>query len=113
MRSVVTILGMWKVEFESLAVRAEIEKMIESGLISKSDEQIIEAWARQIAAHGPESVQGNRKWNDHALTGEWNGYRSSSFSNRGRIIYRIVNKKILIKVARVTPDHDYRKRGKK
>ncbi len=73
---------------------------------------VIHAWIRQVTYHGPESIHGDTKWADHALSGEWDGYRSSAFSNRGRIIYQVVEKKILIQIARITPDHDYRKEKK-
>jgi mRNA-degrading endonuclease YafQ of YafQ-DinJ toxin-antitoxin module len=63
--------------------------------------------------HGPESIHGDFKWADHPLYGEWAGYRASAFSNRDRIIYRIVEKKILIKIAPITNVHDHKKKDKK
>ena len=38
---------------------------------------------------------------------------SFAFSNHGRIIYRIVNKKVLIKIARITDEHVNKKGSKK
>lgn len=103
---------MWSVEFESPKVQAEIQALMRARKLSKDDQIIINAWIQQIAHHGPESIRGDFKWADHALTGEWEGYRSSAFSNKGRIVYRVVEKKVLIQIARITEDHDYRKGGR-
>jgi len=104
---------MWRVEFENESVQDEIEALIRSRKLTRADQAIIHAWIRQITYYGPESVRGDLKWADHALEGEWNGYRSSAFSHRGRIIYRVFEKKILIQIARLTHEHDYRKGKKK
>ena len=104
---------MWLVEFESPAVEKEVAALIKSKKLTIEDQAIIHAWIQQISLHGPESIRGDFKWADHPLTGEWKGYRSSAFSNRGRIIYRIVDKKIVIKIARITEEHDYKKGRKK
>jgi mRNA-degrading endonuclease YafQ of YafQ-DinJ toxin-antitoxin module len=100
---------MWSIEFESQAVQKEVEELIKSKKLTADDQAIIHAWTRQISHQGPESIQGDFKWADHPLEGEWEGYRSSSFSNKGRIIYRILEKKIIIKIARITDEHDYKK----
>ena len=103
---------MWTVQFENMKIQAEVEKLIKSGRISKADEEVLAAWVRQMSSHGPESVRVDKKWADHELEGDWLGYRSSSFSVRGRIIYRIEEKVVKIKIARITDVHDYRKGGK-
>lgn len=103
---------MWSVEFESEKVQEEVEALIRDRKLTRADQMIIHAWIRQVAYHGPESVRGDKKWADHELEAEWEGYRSSAFSNRGRIIYRIVEKKVLIQIARITTEHDYRKKNK-
>lgn len=104
---------MWLVEFESSAVEKEVISLIKAKKLSAEDQVIIHSWIQQVSAHGPESIRGDFKWADHDLVGEWVGYRSSAFSNRGRIIYRIVDKKVVIKIARITDDHDYKKGRKK
>jgi len=104
---------MWSVEYESSAVEKAVTALIKSKKLTTADQAIIHAWIQQISAHGPESIRGNFKWADHSLQGEWAGYRSSAFSNRGRIIYRIVDKKVVIKIARITDKHDYKKGRKK
>ncbi len=82
--------------------------MIKSGTLSEVEQQVIHSWIRQVTFHGPESL-GAKIWADHPLQDEWKGYRSSAFSNRGRIIYRVVDKVIKVKIARITTDHNYRK----
>ncbi len=100
---------MWVVEFENLEVQKEVESLIKRKKLTTEDQFIIHAWIQQISHHGPGSIKGDYKWADHALENEWKGYRSSSFSNRGRIIYRILDKKVLIQIARITDDHNYTK----
>lgn len=107
------LICMWAVEFESGKIEKEVEALIRSRKLTTEDQAVIHAWIRQVSYHGPESVRGDFKWADHALRGEWEGYRSSSFSNSGRIIYRVVEKKIVILISRITHDHDYRKGKKK
>jgi len=102
----------WSVEFENQKVEQEVEALIRGRKLTLSDQAIIQAWIRQVMYHGPESIRGDSKWADHALGEEWKGYRSSAFSNRGRIIYRIIENKILIQIARITHEHDYRKENK-
>lgn len=100
---------MWTVEFESMKVQKEVEKLKASGEISESEQKLIAAWIRQVQHHGPESVQGRGFWDDHALDHEWSGYRASCFGPRGRIIYRIEGEVVKVKIARVTNKHNYRK----
>ncbi len=103
---------MWTVEFASEDVEKEVVSLIRARKISRADQIVIHAWIRQVTYHGPESIRDDSKWADHALVDEWEGYRSSAFSNRGRIIYRIVENKILIQIARITDEHNYRTKTK-
>lgn len=57
---------------------------------------------------GPEYIKNCGYWNDHILKGERSGERSSSYSKSGRIIYKLVKNKVVIKVLKITPDHDYK-----
>lgn len=100
---------MWRVEFEDVKVEVEVKGMIKKRLLSPSDQALIHAWIQQVSLHGPESISEDQKWADHALENDWEGYRSSSFSNRGRIIYRVQEKLILIQIARITVKHNYKK----
>jgi mRNA-degrading endonuclease YafQ of YafQ-DinJ toxin-antitoxin module len=99
----------WIVEMETMRSERELETLIESGALSEQDQFIISAWTRQVMFHGPESLRIDPKWADHEPYDNWRGYRSSSFSVSGRIIYRIEGKTIKVKIARVTNDHNYKK----
>ena len=87
----------------------DLEALIKSGALSEADQFVIATWTRQVMFHGPESLRIDPKWADHELYDDWRGYRSSSFSIAGRIIYRIENKTVKVKVARITDDHNYKK----
>lgn len=97
---------------ESKGAERELETLVRSGILSEADQFIIASWTRQVIFHGPESLRNDLKWADHALMDEWEGYRSSSFSVSGRIIYCIEGKTVRVKVARITHEHDYRREKK-
>jgi len=103
---------MWQVEMETKAAERELELLVKSGALSEADQFVIATWTRQVMFHGPESLGRDPTWNDHELHGTWDGYRSSAFSNAGRIIYRIDGKTVKVKVARITHEHDYKKERK-
>ena len=97
---------MWKVKIEDDA--AEI---FESKDLTNEDRILIQKWAQTIVKHGPEGLQKNPSlWADHPLYGEWRGYRSSSFSYKGRIIYFVENNIVTVVVVRITTEHDYKRR---
>ena len=98
---------MWEVKLTEKA-EEELRINIRSRKISGEDLKIIKAWITQIEGYGPKYVQDEGKWDDHTLYGIWEGFRSSCFSRSGRIIYRIIEKKIIVEVVRITPDHNYR-----
>lgn len=98
---------MWSVEFETDATAKETQHMLDQDDLTKADQVIIATWIRQITFYGPESIRSDSKWADHELLENWSGYRSSSFSNKGRIIYRIDGTKIKILIARITTKHNY------
>ena len=90
-------------------VAAKLKKDFKSGKISIEDISVIKRWTTKVEEEGPNSLWETAYWNDHPLDGEWKGYRSSSFSTRGRIVYRVIEDRIEVRVIRLTPDHDYKK----
>ncbi len=98
---------MWKVNLTEKA-KEEFRINLLAGKINWEDLEIIKIWISQIETYGPKYVQNEGKWDDHALYGIWESFRSSCFSRSGRIIYRIIEKKIIVEVVRITPDHNYR-----
>jgi mRNA-degrading endonuclease YafQ of YafQ-DinJ toxin-antitoxin module len=57
---------------------------------------------------GPPGLRLIRDFNDEALSGKLQGYRSSRLGLQWRVVYRTVPGEQLFQVASVTP-HDYRR----
>lgn len=119
----------WTVK-EDKQVGEDLKKAFRSSEISLEDIEIIRIWVQQVEGFGPGSLSKtwnlkeatqpldktvlNREgsdvnfWNDHELSGQWTGHRSSSFSRMGRIIYKIENEQIkIVKVVKITGKHSY------
>lgn len=98
----------WRVEIDSEAeqkMRADFTK----GLITQDDILVIKKWYSDMAELGPDRLIEMRKYDDHHLDGNWSGYRAACFSPAGRIIYKVIEKKVMVFVVRVTPDHNYKR----
>jgi mRNA-degrading endonuclease YafQ of YafQ-DinJ toxin-antitoxin module len=106
----------WKVQLDPVAEK-ELKQSLKDKRISPDDLAVIKAWVTTVEENGPEfiSTRAAAHWNDHPLFGNRSGQRSSSFSDAGRIIYRVNERENIIGVLRVTEDHDYTmsKGGKK
>ena len=98
----------WEVEITDEAM-AELESQFKTGLLNKEDAAVIKAWRAEMQTDGPDRLRENRLWDDHDLDAEWRGYRSSCFSARGRLIYRVIRERIVVEVVKVTATHNYRK----
>src|SRR4051794_20855940 len=95
----------WKIK-----VTDNASEIILSKELSNDDRQVIRDWAKTVQKYGPEKLlERPDKWADYALDGKWLGYRASSFSFKGRIIYKIDNHIITVTVVKITPKHDYRR----
>jgi mRNA-degrading endonuclease YafQ of YafQ-DinJ toxin-antitoxin module len=97
----------WKVDYES-HIKVELKKQLANGTLTKDDLQALTKWVDEIESYGLDHVQTDY-WNDHPLEAEWTGFRSASFSLRGRVIYRVENRRLIVMVVRVTATHNYRK----
>ncbi len=91
---------MWKViEHQTKATR----------IIDKSPKQVRSKytfWKQLVEQDGPYAVRKIKGFRDHALNGDWKGYRSSSLNDQYRVIYAIEEKKITVVVEQIGP-HDY------
>ena len=67
-----------------------------------------EKWKDIVTISGPEGLKLIKGFNDESLSGEWEGYRSSGLSIQYRVIYKIENEEIYVKVFGVTA-HGYRR----
>jgi addiction module RelE/StbE family toxin len=68
-----------------------------------------EKWKDIVSISGPQGLKLINGLNDEALSGEWRGYRSSRLNIQYRVVYKIENDRVLVKVENVT-SHDYRRK---
>ena len=67
-----------------------------------------EKWKDIAMLSGPPGLRLIKGFNDEALSGKWEGHRSSRPGLQWRVIYRTVPDQLLFQVASITP-HDYRR----
>ena len=67
-----------------------------------------EKWKDIAMLSGPPGLRLIRGFNDEALSGKWDGHRSSRLGLQWRVIYLTVPDQQLFQVMTVTP-HDYRR----
>ena len=86
-------------------------RRVSKQLISLPDEILrhYEKWKDIVRISGPGGLRFIKGFHDEALRGEWKGFRSSRLSIKYRIIYKIVEKDILVQVISIT-SHDYRRK---
>ncbi len=101
-------MARWKVKMEDKA-EAELTQLLKNKVVTSADIKVLLRWVSDMEEHGPEYVAGSSEWHDHALEREWTGHRSSAFSSSGRVIYKILDDLIVVEVAKITTDHNYKK----
>ncbi len=67
-----------------------------------------EKWKDIATLSGPPGLRLIKGFNDEALSGKWNGHRSSRLGLQYRVIYRTVPDQQRFQVVSITP-HDYRR----
>jgi len=92
---------MWRIE-EHQRVEKELDAAPEEIL------KRYEKWKDIAGISGPPGLRLSKGFQDEALRGEWQGYRSSRLGLQYRVIYRLFSKQSLFQVEHVTP-HDYRR----
>jgi addiction module RelE/StbE family toxin len=103
------VVKKWSVEMTDEA-EATLRADFEYGRIISEDIKVIKRWIADVEEQGLEYAQRSKDWRDHELEGEWKGHNAISFSHMGRVIYRVENEKVIVRVVRVTADHDYKKK---
>jgi proteic killer suppression protein len=68
-----------------------------------------EKWKDIVTMSGPKGLRLIKGFHDEALRGQWKGYRSSRLGKQYRLIYKIEDKKLYVKVMDINP-HDYRRK---
>ena len=101
-------MSYWKVDIEEKAEK-RLREMLQKSVISKDDIKVIRKWIDEVEEFGPEYVAASSEWHDHALDREWSGFRASAFSSYGRIIYKVLDDQVVVRVVRVTADHNYKR----
>lgn len=66
-----------------------------------------EVWKNIVRVSGPDALRLVPGWNDEALAGRWDGYRSSRLNQQWRIIYLVSRAILHVDVVRISA-HDYR-----
>ncbi len=92
---------MWKIYEHKNAIKQL--KTLPSDILKR-----YEKWKDIVAISGPEGLKQIKGFNDEPLSGEWKGFRSSRLNIQYRIIYKIENEQLFVKVVKVTA-HDYRR----
>jgi len=67
-----------------------------------------EKWKDIASISGPQGLRLIKGFRDEALSGKWNGYRSSRLGLQWKVIYRLVSDELAFQVEAVTP-HEYRR----
>ena len=68
-----------------------------------------EKWKDIVRISGPQGLRLIRGFRDERLRGEWKGHRSSRPGLQHRVIYRVVEREVVVQVIDLTA-HDYRRR---
>lgn len=101
-------MAKWTVEMTT-AAKAGLKDLLEKEVVTKADVKVLLEWVDEMEEFGPEHIAQSSEWHDHELFREWAGHRSSAFSSAGRVIYKILENKIVVEVHKVTTDHNYKK----
>lgn len=67
-----------------------------------------EFWKSVAMVSGPMGIAANKAFKDHPLKGNLKGLRSSRLKDKWKVIYRVVNDRLLIEALEISPD-DYRR----
>jgi len=68
-----------------------------------------EKWKDIVIISSPKGLRLIKGFHDESLKGELKGNRSSRLGKKYRIIYKVIESKVLVQVVDLTP-HDYRKK---
>jgi addiction module RelE/StbE family toxin len=93
---------MWQIE-----EHRRIDKQLTEGIPLEVLKRY-EKWKDVDRLSGPPGLHAIEGFRDEALSGKWNGYRSSRLGLQWRVIYSVAVNMLLIQVVQVTAHH-YRK----
>jgi mRNA-degrading endonuclease YafQ of YafQ-DinJ toxin-antitoxin module len=94
------------------SIQKQLDKDIRDGLFEGEVRDLIAFWIMEIKEIGYEEYIKSplaNAFNDHALRAKRQGQRAIHLNPKGgRLIYRYFKNKIIVKVIKITPDHDYK-----
>jgi addiction module RelE/StbE family toxin len=93
---------MWQIQ-EHRQVNKQLDQTVPLEVLKR-----YEKWKDIATLSGPQGLRAIKGFHDEALSGEWQGHRSSRLGLQWRVIYRVVAEVLLVQVIHVTP-HDYRR----
>jgi mRNA-degrading endonuclease YafQ of YafQ-DinJ toxin-antitoxin module len=79
----------------------KLDKFSENDLIN------ILAWIYEMSEFAPNYIKNSKYWRDHTLSGDRWGQKASSFSAKGRIIYKIALSSREVLILKISSDHTY------
>ena len=92
-------------------IQNKLDVDIKNGYFDSEVRNLIAFWLTEIKEIGYEEYVKSplaASFNDHALRGKRQGERAIHLDSKGgRLIYRYYKNRIIVKVIKVTPDHDY------
>jgi hypothetical protein len=93
------------------SIQKQLDEDIRDGLFDGEVRDLIAFWIMEIREIGYEEYIKSplaKSFNDHVLQAKRQGERAIDLNpTGGRLIYRYYKKKIIVKVIKITPDHDY------
>ena len=93
-------------------IQKKLDEDIQAELFDSEVRDLIAFWIMEIKEVGYEEYIKSTKaksFNDHALHGKRQGERAISLNPAGgRLIYRYYKNRVIVKVIKITPDHDYK-----
>lgn len=93
------------------SIETKFNKDLKKGLFKPEVRDLIEYWITEIEALGYEEYIKSELYtmlNDHELVHNRQGQRTVTLDQTGgRLIYSIIKNAIVIKVVKITSDHDY------
>jgi mRNA-degrading endonuclease YafQ of YafQ-DinJ toxin-antitoxin module len=95
------LYGMWRIE-----EHRRVDKQV--AVMPKEILKRYEKWKDIAAISGPPGLRLIKGLHDEALSGEWQGYRSSRLGLQWRVVYRVIPEGLLFQVASITA-HEYRR----
>ena len=94
------------------AIQKQLDEDIQAKLFDSEVRDLIAFWIMEIKEVGYDEYIRSplaKSFGDHALHGKRQGERAISLNPvGGRLIYKRLKNRVVVKVIKITPDHDYK-----